>query len=426
MPGSRPDVSLKDGVVEHMQWFMVLGAGEFQLPLIRAAKARGLLVAAVSIPGDYPGFAEADARVLCDVRDKEAVLKAAREYGICGIATDQTDIPVPTAAYVAARLGLPGMSEETALNFTDKARMRALCERAGLPTIPSRQVGSLEQARAFLRRLGAPAILKPVDNQGSRGVCRVASEEELAEKFSQAMAYSQKKEVILEKFICGRELEVDSMVIGGQVTVLATGDIRLFTSLPGTFSAYLRSYPSQQAPALCARLEEVNRLTVQALGMKQGITHGEYIAAEDGEIYLIEIAARGGGNFIASHIVPHQSGLNNEELILEMALHHHIRRPALKPAEGAVCYLSFYLPEGRVEAVEGVAALDADPDVLVHSLHRVRVGMQCRKNLDKTSRFTIVLKAPSAPALERKIAWARRTVEIRVRCGGRLAGPIWQ
>ena len=79
-----------------MKWFMVLGAGEFQLPLIRAAKAKGMSVAVVSIAGDYPGFAEADARVICDVRDKEAVLKAAREYEICGIATDQTDLPVPT------------------------------------------------------------------------------------------------------------------------------------------------------------------------------------------------------------------------------------------------------------------------------------------------------------------------------------------
>lgn len=132
-----------------MKWFMVLGAGEFQLPLIRAAKAKGMRVAVVSIPGDYPGFAEADASVLCDVRDKEAVLKAAREYEICGIATDQTDLPVPTVAYVASRLGLPGMSEEVALNFTDKARMRRLCSRAGLPTIPACQAGSLEEAKTF-------------------------------------------------------------------------------------------------------------------------------------------------------------------------------------------------------------------------------------------------------------------------------------
>lgn len=408
-----------------MKWFMVLGAGEFQLPLIRAAKAKGMRVAVVSIPGDYPGFAEADARVLCDVRDKEAVLKAAREYEICGIATDQTDLPVPTAAYVASRLGLPGMSEEVALNFTDKARMRRLCSQAGLPTIPAWQAGSLEEATTFFRRIGAPAILKPADNQGSRGVYRVDREEELEDKFWQTAAYSGKKEVILEKYIQGQELEVDSLVAGGKVAVLATGEIYQF-ALPDTFSSYLRLYPARLSDETAAQLERINRETIQVLGMKQGITHGEYIKGEDGEIYLIEIAARGGGNFISSHIVPNRSGLHTEEFIVEMATRQEMEMPALRRAEGTVCYRSFYLPEGRVEAVEGLEKLDQDPDVLVHSLDKIHLGAECKKNLDKTSRFTIVLKAENARALEEKIAWVQKTVNIQVRCGDQVMGPIWQ
>ena len=105
-----------------MKWFMVLGAGEFQLPLIRAAKAKGMRVAVVSIPGDYPGFAEADARWLCDVRDKEAVLKAAREYEICWDRNRPNRSPCAHGCLCGKPIGLPGMSEEVALNFTDKAR----------------------------------------------------------------------------------------------------------------------------------------------------------------------------------------------------------------------------------------------------------------------------------------------------------------
>ena len=408
-----------------MKWFMVLGAGEFQLPLIRAAKAKGMSVAVVSIAGDYPGFAEADARVICDVRDKEAVLKAAREYEICGIATDQTDLPVPTVAYVASQLGLPGMKEEVALNFTDKARMRQLCSRAGLPTIPACQAGSVEEAKTFFRRIGASAILKPVDNQGSRGVYRVDSEKELEDKFWRAAAYSGKKEVILEKYIQGQELEVDSLVAGGKVAVLATGEIYQF-SLPDTFSSYLRLYPARFPDETAVQLERINRETIHAFGMKQGITHGEYIKGEDGEIYLIEIAARGGGNFISSHIIPYCSGLHTEAFIVDMATHYELEMPMLNWTEGAVCCRSFYLPEGWVETVEGVEKLDEDPDVLVHSLHKIHLGKNGVKNLDKTSRFTIVLKAESTCALKEKIAWAQKTVNIQVRCGNRLTGPIWQ
>ncbi|WP_418668387.1 ATP-grasp domain-containing protein [Allofournierella sp.] len=408
-----------------MEWFMVLGAGEFQLPLIRAAKAREMKVVVVSAPGDYPGFAEADAQVLCDVRDKKAVLKAAREYKICGIATDQTDIPVPTAAYVAARLGLPGMSEETALNFTDKARMRWLCRQAGLPTIRAWEIDSAEKVGSFFRRIHGSAILKPVDSQGSRGVCRLEREEEWEEKFQQAVAYSEKKEALLEEYITGQELEVDSLVINGEVTVLATGKIELF-SLPDTFSSYLRVYPADLPGDRLALLEQVNRQTIQALGLKQGITHGEYIVGEDGKIYLIEIAARGGGNFVSSHIVPDRSGLRTEEFIVDAATRHSVEAPVLRPACGVVCCLSFYLPEGRVETIAGVEELDRDPDVLVHSLHKIQVGTKCGKNLDKTSRFTIVLKAKDYEALRKKIAGVKETVKIMVRCKDRLGGPIWQ
>lgn len=408
-----------------MGWFMVLGAGEFQLPLIRAAKARGLSVVVVSIAGDYPGFAEADASVLCDVRDKETVLAAARRYQICGIATDQTDIPLPTLAYVASELGLPGMSEETALNFTDKACMRVLCEQAGLATIPYRQISCVQEARAFWTEHGAPLIFKPVDNQGSRGVCKVEQQEELAQAFEDAIAYSAKKEVIVEKYIVGQELEADALVLDGEVTLLATGDVQLF-SLPNTFSSYLRVYPSQQNAEVRAQLERVNRSTIQALGLRQGITHGEYILSEDGSLYLIEIAARGGGNFISSHIVPSQSGLQVEDFIVQTALQHRVAPPILKHSDKVTCYVSCYLPEGRVERAEGIEELDRDANVLVHSLNRIHPGLECGKNLDKTSRFTIVLRAKDMRELEQRIAQVRQTVKIEVRHENRLAGPIWQ
>ena len=91
-----------------------------------------------------------------------------------------------------------------------------------------------------------------------------------------------------------------------------------------------------------------------------------------------------------------------------------------------MCCRSFYLPEGWVETVEGVEKLDEDPDVLVHSLHKIHLGKNGVKNLDKTSRFTIVLKAESTCALKEKIAWAQKTVNIQVRCGNRLTGTICQ
>ena len=43
-----------------MKKIMILGAGIYQVPLIKTAKKLGLYTIVVSIPGNYPGFELAD------------------------------------------------------------------------------------------------------------------------------------------------------------------------------------------------------------------------------------------------------------------------------------------------------------------------------------------------------------------------------
>lgn len=408
-----------------MQYFMVLGAGEFQVPLIQAVKQKGMKVVVVSIPGDYPGFALADEVVHCDIRDRQTVLQAARKYNICGIATDQTDMAVPTVAYVAAQMGLPGMDCETALNFTDKSRMRRLCARLGLPTVRSREVKSLDEALEFYRELGREAIIKPVDSQGSRGVYRIDSEDTLRSMFEKSVAYSQQGQVVLEEFIHGQEMEINTMVVNGQVTTLTVADVIPF-AVKDVFSSCQRLYPSRQKPEHVAALEEVNRRIVQGFGLQQGLTHGEYILDEQGRPYLVEIAARGGGNFVSSHMVPACSGLATEQFVMNAALHHRMQPPELHFNGGAGCIQSFYLPRGVVRSVEGVQQMDECPNVLVHSLHGIRPGMVRGENYDKTSRFTLVLYVQDQARLEECIDWVKRTVRVQVEQDGECLGPIWQ
>lgn len=58
---------------------------------------------------------------------------------------------------------------------------------------------------------------------------------------------------------------------------------------------------------------------ISGTGIKYAITHSEY-KFEDGDYYLIEMAARGGGSRIASDIVPFMSGVDNYQLLINAAL----------------------------------------------------------------------------------------------------------
>src|SRR6185436_18958795 len=113
---------------------MVIAGGEWQVPLIRKAKAMGLFVINSNLYPDSPGFLEADVGLVADARDAEKNLEFAREHKPDGVVTDQTDVSVPTVAYICEQLGLPGIGSTQAELFTNKFLMRQFLQRRGYPT----------------------------------------------------------------------------------------------------------------------------------------------------------------------------------------------------------------------------------------------------------------------------------------------------
>ena len=114
---------------------LILGANTLQMPLIEKANSMGMNTLVVSPFCDEPGHSISTFSEYFDIADQVEILKIARKYGVCGIITDQTDIPVRTVAYVAEKLGLPGIGYETAKLFTDKFLMREKCKDLGIRTL---------------------------------------------------------------------------------------------------------------------------------------------------------------------------------------------------------------------------------------------------------------------------------------------------
>lgn len=111
----------------------VIGAGPWQVPTIRRARSLGLRVLVSDGWDERPGYAIADLCERASIVDAEATLAAARRHRVAGVLCDTTDNGVFAAAYAAESLGLPGVGIEAALNCTDKSRMAARAQAAGLP-----------------------------------------------------------------------------------------------------------------------------------------------------------------------------------------------------------------------------------------------------------------------------------------------------
>lgn len=408
-----------------MKKIMIIGAGVYQVPLIEKAKDRGIYTIVVSPDGPYPGLDIADKAYYKDVRDREEILEIARIESIDGVITDQTDIAARTVAYVAEELGLPGIGFECAELFTDKYRMKEKSEELGLPTIKCRNTKSIEEAKNFFNEVGTSIMIKPTDNQGSRGVYRIDSIEELDDKFLEAMSYSGNGMIIAEQYIEGDEYEVDSIVIDGHEHTLMCGDIVLF-DLPDVFASCTRMYPSCRDKDIVSKLLKLNKDTIEGFGLKSGITHSEYVVDKNGQPYLIEAAARGGGAFVSSDITPLQTGLDTAEYLIDSALGIGMDAKSLGHELCHCGTISFYLPKGTVVGVDGVSEALDFPFIHGSLLDEIHVGMKTNDFSDKTERYISVLSADSRKELEERFQKYRDTVRITVETEKGIEGPIWK
>ena len=406
-----------------MDNILVLGAGALQVPIIQTIQARGYNPVVVSLHNDEPGMLIVKDKVVGDFCDEEFTLQIAKDWNVIAVVTDQTDLPVRTIAYVCDHLGLPSIGYKTACLFTDKFLMREKCKEIGVKTIAYSLVGSLEEAKKFFIDLHHSAILKPINNQGSKGVYKVSSIEELEEKYAEATRYARGQKILIEEFITGQELVIEALALDGKVTNLVCGDTHYF-EVKDAFAAKDRIFPSMLDEEIVNKALNLNKKIVSGFGLSRGLTHGEYII--DGhDVYLIEIAARGGGVYISSDIIPLMTGFNTTSFILDIATKSTVATPFIEYKKMCTCYIAFFLPEGVINEVKGVREIQSLPYVHHNNLDALYISKHIGKNIDKTSRYFLIMEASDRSELEERIELVHELLQVNVDNGSKTKGIIW-
>ena len=406
-----------------MDNILVIGAGALQVPLIQTIQARGYNPVVVSLHNDEPGMLMVKDKVVGDFCDEEFTLQIAKDWNVIAVVTDQTDLPVRTIAYVCDHLGLPSIGYKTACLFTDKFLMREKCKEIGVKTIAYSLVDSLEEAKKFFIDLHHSAILKPINNQGSKGVYKVSSIEELEEKYAEATRYARGQKILIEEFITGQELVIEALAFDGKVTNLVCGDTHYF-EVKDAFAAKDRIFPSMLDEEIVNKALNLNKKIVSGFGLSRGLTHGEYII--DGhDVYLIEIAARGGGVYISSDIIPLMTGFNTTSFIIDIATKSTVDTPFIEYKKMCTCYIAFFLPEGVINEVKGVREIQSLPYVHHNNLDALYIGKHIGKNIDKTSRYFLIMEASDRSELEERIELVHKLLQVNVDNGFKTKGIVW-
>ena len=295
----------------------VIGASYLQLPIVRKAKQMGIEVHCFAWADGAVCKEEADFFYPIDVKDKERILEVCQRVGIDGITTIAADLPVPTINYVASRMGLISNPDKYSLTTTNKYLMRQCFMQNGVP-LPKFSLVTSDGDYDNIRGFEFPLIVKPTDRSGSKGVEKVLDPVQLDIAVKRAQEVSFKHEAIIEEFVTGREISVESISFEGKHYILQITD-KVTTGAP-YFVELEHHQPSSLPDIIQKRVKEIVLHALDALHIKYGASHSELKITENGDIKVIEIGARMGGDFIGSNLVQLSTGYDFLQGVIEVAM----------------------------------------------------------------------------------------------------------
>lgn len=307
-----------------MKKLAIIGASYLQLPLVRKAKEIGV---------ETHCFAWKEGAVCADVSDyfypisiieKEKILEICKSIGIDGITTIASDTAVVTVNYVASHMGLVSNPDEFSQTTTNKYLMRQCFLENG---VPSPKFALAEASEPYcIDGFQYPLIVKPTDRSGSRGVEKVLNATQLDEAILRAQGESFEHRAIIEEFVSGLEISVESISFEGEHDVLQLTD-KVTTGEP--FFVELEHHQPSSLPSEIQ--QQVIRLVpkaLDALHVRYGASHAELKITENGDIKFIEIGARMGGDFIGSDLVRLSTGYDFLKGVIEVAF-GEFKKPVL-------------------------------------------------------------------------------------------------
>ncbi|MFH7004519.1 ATP-grasp domain-containing protein [Flavobacterium bizetiae] len=298
-----------------MQKILILGAGEMQVPIIKKSRDLEFYTIVVDFDKNALGFEYSDKKYLESTLDYDKVLEIAVENKIDGILTT-SDLPVNVVANISKSLNLSAMSIDGAKLCTNKFLQRDFLNAKGVNMPNYKLIKDSEELNQFMI---FPLVIKPVDSSASRGVKKVDSLLELKEQFLSSIQFSKEKKVIVEDYIYGREFSVETLTQNNITTVIAITEKLTKGIENGLFVEDTHIIP--------ARITEDERLViinevikaVDLIGLNNCPTHTEVKLNEKG-VFIIEIACRLGGDFIASDLVPLSTGVDMLKNLINLSL----------------------------------------------------------------------------------------------------------
>lgn len=300
-----------------MKKILIIGAGFLQNFVIVKAKELGYYTIAIDGSPYAVGLRNADESAVIDIIDQKACYEFAKEKDIQGVLTAATDFGVLSASYVAEKLNLPGLNYAAAKRIKNKYEVRKkLIEVCADDMQEAFEIDANTDLEAL--DIHYPVMVKPCDGSGSRGTIRVDCLKELAKACHMALDSSIEKKALIETFVMGNEYGAESLVVNGEIHIL--GIMKKWMTNPPYYAELGHQMPSELSAEVENKAIECVGNTIKALDINHGAVNMDLIINEKGEVHIVDVGARMGGNMIGPCIIPTGTGISYMENLIKTAV----------------------------------------------------------------------------------------------------------
>lgn len=349
---------------------LILGGSRISCEIVRKAQEMGIYVMVTDwYPIEKsPAKQIADEALMVSTADVDAVVQLIKDKNIDGVMTGFTDSVLPYYARICEKAELPCYGTEQQFDIlTNKNKYKALCKEFDVPTVEEYRINESSSDEDF-NKIKYPVLVKPADNSGARGITICNDKEKLIEAYNKAVNFSQRKEVLVEQYLDGKEVTIFWVFQDGEIYLSGMGNRHMRHKQEGiiplpvayTFpSIHLKKYEKEINP----RVKEM----LNSIGIENGMMFMQCLV-EDGECIVYDIGFRLTGS-LEYKLMERIDGYNPLEMMIRFALTGKMAEDSLKEKvtpywNQYACNVSFLAMPGVVEKINGVEDIKNTPGVV--------------------------------------------------------------
>ncbi|MCR5835736.1 MAG: ATP-grasp domain-containing protein [Lachnospiraceae bacterium] len=320
-----------------MKKIAIIGASELQNPLILKAKEMGYETHVFAWECGDIGEKTADYFYPISITEKEKILEKCKKINVDAVCTIASDLGNVVAGFVARQMGLPANSEYCIKVSSNKYEMRKAFVEHNI-AVPRFVEITNNDSLDLLGEIQYPVIVKPTDRSGSRGITKLDSPKGLDDAVKKAIELSFEKKAIVEEYIDGNEYSMECISFEGEHKMLAV--TKKYTTGAPHFIETGHMEPSDLNEQTIEKAKEEISKALDALDIQMGVSHSEFKVDNEGNIKIIEIGSRMGGDCIGSDLVRLSTGYDCTKMAIQTALGEKPHFEKVKePSNAAVKYI---------------------------------------------------------------------------------------